>query len=231
VQWCNIYVWDEKYKDQDPNAKQLWKDAWVHLYPCTPVTFEDVMDEDAVVEEIEGDTDEELTADGSETEVVAMLATEGAATMDCTLEMCSYEVAESTSLKYQVNLLEGTLSMEVIQDGESWLALAFSEDGGIVNSQAVIGSPEENTVQKFNLGGKEVGAIEPMEQQSLSNTSIQIVDGQTIMKFTKLLDEDGEIEILAGSGGMKNIMLFAHGSGLAWGYLGPDAWVQFELTL
>lgn len=239
VQWCNIYEWDAKYKDLDPNAKDLWRDAWVHLHPCTPVTFEDevmdaeVMDAEVMVEGIEGDTDEELiAADGSETEVVTTLATKGAATMDCTLEMCSYEVAESTSLKYQVNELEGTLSMEVIHDGESWLGLAFSEDGGMINSQAVIGLPEENTVQKFNLGGKAIGAIELMEQQSLTNTSIQIVDGQTIMKFTKLLDEDGEIEIFAGPpGGMKNIMLFAHGSGLALGYHGPDAWVKFELTL
>mmetsp|Transcript_32922 Transcript_32922/g.62911 ORF Transcript_32922/g.62911 Transcript_32922/m.62911 type:complete len:197 (-) Transcript_32922:54-644(-) len=193
----------------------------------------EVMDAEVMVEWIEGDTDEELiAADGSETEVVTTLATKGAATMDCTLEMCSYEVAESTSLKYQVNELEGTLSMEVIHDGESWLGLAFSEDGGMINSQAVIGLPEENTVQKFNLGGKAIGAIELMEQQSLTNTSIQIVDGQTIMKFTKLLDEDGEIEIFAGPpGGMKNIMLFAHGSGLALGYHGPDAWVKFELTL
>ena len=38
-----------------------------------------------------------------------------------------------------------------------------------------------------------------MEQQTLIDASIEEVDGQTIMKFTKIMKEAGEIEIIPGS--------------------------------
>ena len=83
--------------------------------------------------------------------------------------------------------------------------------------------------KKYNLRGKSACAVQPMldDHQTLSDASIQMVDGQTIMKFAKLLQEDGEIEIVAG----KNIMLFAHGGYLDLEYHGPQARMACELTL
>ena len=53
------------------------------------------------------------------------------------------------------------------------------------------------------------------------------MDGQTIMNFTKLLQEDGEIEILL----CINITLFACGSRDGLGYHGPQVMMAFELDL
>lgn len=225
--WCNIPELDSAYEG-DPNAKQMWNDAWVHVGPCDPVTLEELMDMEALVEEIKADG-EFLAADGSAGTLATMMASDG--DTDCTRELCSLELTHGTSLNYRVNITEGTLSAEIVHEGESWLGLAFSDDGGMVGSNAVIGIPEKNSVQKFNLGGKEIGSVELADRQTLTDASIQIAEGQTIMKFTKILDEDGEVEILAGAGDMKNIMLFAHGSGVSLGYHGPDARMAFELTL
>jgi hypothetical protein len=50
---------------------------------------------------------------------------------------------------------------------------------------------------KYYLTGKFETGIQPMEQskQTLLNPTIEVVDGQTILTFTKLLVEDGEIHI------------------------------------
>ena len=53
-------------------------------------------------------------------------------------EWQSYQLSDSSVLNYKVNESEGTLSAEVIYDGESWFAIGFSEDGGMVGSEAVM---------------------------------------------------------------------------------------------
>ena len=57
---------------------------------------------------------------------------------DCTHKVCSYPLTTSSLLKYQVNVSEGTLSMERIHDGEFFLGLEFNETGGMVSSEAVV---------------------------------------------------------------------------------------------
>ena len=56
----------------------------------------------------------------------------------------------------------------------------------------------------------------PMSEsnQTLSDTSIEVKDGQTIMKFTKIMKEAGEIEITPGD----NTFLWAHGLSDIFGY-------------
>ncbi len=60
------------------------------------------------------------------------------------------------------------------------------------------------------LGGYDVSVIQlmPDEQQTLTDASITTMNGQTVMKFTKLMKEPGEIEILFG----ENEFLWAHGN-------------------
>ena len=53
-------------------------------------------------------------------------------------EWQSYQISDTSVLNYKVNESEGTLSAEVVHDGESWVAIAFSEDGGMVGSEAVM---------------------------------------------------------------------------------------------
>ena len=63
---------------------------------------------------------------------------------------------------------------------------------------------------KYYLGGKYDGAIQPMEQhkQTLMDPTIEVVDDQTILSFTKLLVEKDEIALSTGN----NIFLWAHGT-------------------
>jgi len=221
--YCNIATWDEALLDENPQAEQMWNEAWVHLGPCEVASEEDEIF--AVLEEEAKAATSDLDADGlpSPSEIVTSFT-------DCTEAACSYHISETCSMKYQVNLPEGTFSVELVHEGESWLGFAFSETGLMIGSEAVLGLPEENAVKKYYLTGKSTGSIEVMPdvQQTLMDASIEIVDGQTIMKFTKFLSENGEIAILPSG---KNIMLYAHGDGLTLGYHGPQGRESFELDL
>mmetsp|Transcript_12618 Transcript_12618/g.22617 ORF Transcript_12618/g.22617 Transcript_12618/m.22617 type:complete len:239 (+) Transcript_12618:96-812(+) len=167
---------------------------------------------------------------------VAATMTTTASTTTAEEEWQIYQLCSTCKIKYRVNVPEDTnaeeclgcsVSMELIHEGEAWLGIAFSETGRMVGSEAVIGLPGDGQVQKYSLGGYYTGAAQPMsdDKQTLTNASIEVVDGQTIMKFTKLLQEDGEIEILAG----RNTMLLAHGYGPNLGY--HQLRMAFHLTL
>lgn len=78
---------------------------------------------------------------------------------------------------------------------------------------------------KYNLGGKSTTDVQPMpeNQQTLTGATVEFVDGQTIMEFTKIMAEPNEIEITTGD----NNFLWAYGSSETLGYhAGRDAFVQ-----
>ena len=89
------------------------------------------------------------------------------------------------------------------------------------------GTPSDGLVQKYNLFGKWGAAVQPMadDKQTLLDASIEVTGGQTILKFTKLLDESGEIEIYSG----ENVILYARGHGTSLGY--HAARMAFNLNL
>jgi hypothetical protein len=80
------------------------------------------------------------------------------------------------------------------------------------------GIPGENgnVPQKYNLTTKTPAGTElmPADQQTLEDASVQVNNGQTIMTFTKMMDEAGEIPIKTGD----NNFLWAYGSSSTLGY-------------
>ena len=70
--------------------------------------------------------------------------------------------------------------------------------------------------QKYNLVGKVLSGIEPMpaDQQTLEDATVQVNNGKTIMTFTKMMAEAGEIQIKTGD----NNFLWAYGSSSTLGY-------------
>jgi hypothetical protein len=84
--------------------------------------------------------------------------------------------------------------------------------------QLVSGIPGENgnIPQKYYLGGKVDSQVQlmPQSQQTLTGASVDVSNGQTIMKFTKIMDEPNEVEIKTRD----NHFLWAYGSSTALGY-------------
>jgi len=135
----------------------------------------------------------------------------------------STEIDSSATLHYAIvpsnppgsgnGLLCGRLEAE----NDGWVGLAISENGQMIGSESIIGLPGDNTVLKYEMAGKSTARVTAMsvEKQTLTATSIIQEGGKTIMEFTKLLVEDGEIPILEQG---VNIFLHARGDGSSLGF-------------
>lgn len=135
----------------------------------------------------------------------------------CSLDFC-VSLTSSYSLAYTVNG-DGTITMEATYDGNGWVGIGFSEDGMMVGSDAVIGSTDTGIPQKYRLTVLSVDTdtaiqLMPPEEQTLTDATVEYKDGQTVMKFTKIMKEPNQIEIGMGN----NVMLGAHGSFPTIGY-------------
>ena len=129
-----------------------------------------------------------------------------------------------------------TVSIEVVYAGLAWIGFGFSEKGLMVGSTGkssisisrcqllrdlieilpvVIGQPggvitDVPNAGKFELGGYSIPAVQPLppSEQTLIDASIENNETHTFLKFTKLLDEDGELNISATK---ENIAIFGVG--------------------
>ena len=109
------------------------------------------------------------------------------------------------------------VSFKLEYDGNAWIGLGFSNWGTMIGSQAVIGRPalaaaDGEKPLKYNLNKKDVDGVNamPQEKQTLIDSSISQSGGKTVLKFTKLLEEDGEVYIKAAG---HTTFLFAIGEG------------------
>ncbi|KAL7529281.1 hypothetical protein ACHAXR_002878 [Thalassiosira sp. AJA248-18] len=100
-----------------------------------------------------------------------------------------------------------------VENHVGWVGFGISEDTKMAGSEAIIGVPGED-VLKYDLGFYQVAGPMSEDKQTLRDTSIDEIDGKTIMEFTKLLVEDGEIPFLEDD---ENIFLHARG-GSSLGY-------------
>jgi hypothetical protein len=89
------------------------------------------------------------------------------------------------------------------------------------------GIPGDGVPQKYRMSSKDGNGVVLMLDQTLMDASVGVIDGQTIMKFTKTMKETGEIEITSG----ENKFLWAHGSSDALGYHSSKSSFALNLSI
>ncbi|KAL7553589.1 hypothetical protein ACHAWF_016888 [Thalassiosira exigua] len=94
-----------------------------------------------------------------------------------------------------------------VSDHDGWVALGFSadDDGTMYGSDAVLGLPSDGSVFKYELFW--TPDVMPESNQTLMGTSLIQEDDKTILSFTKLLVEEGEVPI----GEEESVFLHARG--------------------
>ncbi|KAK1733970.1 hypothetical protein QTG54_015228 [Skeletonema marinoi] len=144
----------------------------------------------------------------------------GGVAAPCTIDVCNLELSHTCLLKYKVNhptlvTPVNTITLELVCEGEAWIGIGFSNDGQMIGSEAVLGVPG-SVPQKYVLGGKDNSSVMPMaaHKQTLTDASVEYESGLTILKFTKTMKEEGEVEIRSG----ENTFLYAQGMGVDLGY-------------
>ncbi|CAJ1962262.1 unnamed protein product [Cylindrotheca closterium] len=95
---------------------------------------------------------------------------------------------------------QDTITLKYTVPGTSWVAVGVNPTGGgMVNSEVVIGKPEDDTVLKYAISARGVSAVVEQPNQTLINTSLVQANGNTVLTFTKLLEETGEYSINPGA--------------------------------
>lgn len=143
----------------------------------------------------------------------ALFLLNGVMSQDCPDEYTgTMALTDTTSFSYAV--AGDYLCGHVESEGDHWVSIGVAQDdaGKMAGGESIVGVPEDETVQKYTMV---FGAISPAATQSLAETSLDFVDGKTVMKFAKLLNEDGEHPIVPDG---DNTMLWAMGSGRDAGY-------------
>ena len=103
------------------------------------------------------------------------------------------------------------INVELEYKGAGWVGISFAGSTSMIGNIAVIGLPDDGTVLKYNLAGKQTSLVTPIASDTLTDTSIVYNPdtGSTILKFTKPLVETGETTISASG---ENIILVAYGA-------------------
>ena len=106
-------------------------------------------------------------------------------------------------LYWKLNAIDNSVDIQLKQPRESWLALGVADNkkGNMVGSQAVIGTEslpalDGDSPLKYNLLGTSANSIVAMnsDQQTLQNVFLDMDNGKTILRFTKMLEEENDNE-------------------------------------
>ena len=86
-----------------------------------------------------------------------------------------------------------------------FVALAFPDElGGMVGAQAVLCIHWYNIIVKYDLNGYADQAALPEKHQTLTDASVEAVDGDIVLKFKKFLVEEGGNDIIVD--GLQNFI-------------------------
>uniref|UniRef100_A0A7S1UQC6 Cytochrome b561 domain-containing protein n=1 Tax=Grammatophora oceanica TaxID=210454 RepID=A0A7S1UQC6_9STRA len=127
------------------------------------------------------------------------------------LEGATHSIALTPDVTLHYGVGEETLTGILVYQGEGWIGHAFSADGKMVGSTAIIGKPDEGTVELYSLGDQSVSGVVSAPDQSpllAEGTSIKQENGVTTLRFVHLL-KDGNTEWIQKTG--LNTFLFALG--------------------
>lgn len=133
--------------------------------------------------------------------------------LDCTFRTDHTLLDGLLTLKHIVNPVEGTMVVELIYEDEGWVGFGLSPQGKMAGAEVVVAKPagpvNGSNPGKYRIASKTVAGIQLLDAQTLLNATYEQANGQTIVRYSKRLAEDGEMEIFADG---ENTFIFAAGS-------------------
>jgi hypothetical protein len=101
-------------------------------------------------------------------------------------------------LKMSYVVTSDRISIELLYEGEAWIALGTNPNGSgkMIGSEAWVAQPDNSAVPSiYNLNGKRIANVRFDSSQTLEDGSVVQENGQTIMRFEKLLNDDTNVPI------------------------------------
>jgi hypothetical protein len=131
------------------------------------------------------------------------------------LQFCfNYEyvayIRDDLTMSYFVT--NNRISIELLYEGEAWIALGTNPNGSgkSIGAEAWVALPDaSDTPAIYNINGYAQTNVDIGSSQTLDNGSIVQQNGQTIMRFEKLLNDDPNVSI---NGQGEEVFLWAIGT-------------------
>ena len=118
---------------------------------------------------------------------------------------CSFQddplqlMGDLMTLRHVVHPAEKTLTVELTYQDRAWVSLGVNPNGTMMGGEVVIALPDVPpgpiNPGKYGMHGNTESSVQLLDAQTLINATFQQTDTATILKYTKLLRENGEITI------------------------------------
>lgn len=138
------------------------------------------------------------------------------------------------TIRHSLDVASSSITIQVEYEGQAWLGFAFATDpDDMVPNVAIIGLPDEDQVQKYDLTGQDVSLVIPITEStpSLTNPSITQNDTHTILQFTQPLSQssssNNEVSVTLDA---SNTFIWAVGSSNTLAYHFGRGGSQFTLS-
>ena len=165
----------------------------------------------------DGEGDNSNTSQTDSNGDVAQVDNQGASIvggLDCSFRNEVSLMNGKMALRQIVNPDEQTMTVELTYSALGWVAFGVSKNGKMIGGEVIIAKPDEapssTNPGKYFMTSEEESGISLMDAQTLTNASFVQSNGQTILRYTKPLQESGEIELLPDG---SNTFIYAAGSG------------------
>lgn len=112
-------------------------------------------------------------------------------------------IGNGVTMYSEANVDEGTVFFEIVYEGQGWIGFGTSPGQSMIGSEVVIGVPDSEAGPtnpgKYALSERSLNGVNllPNEQQTLIDAIIEQNETHTVLRFTKLMEEDGEHSISA----------------------------------
>jgi hypothetical protein len=123
-------------------------------------------------------------------------------------------IGNGATLFTEANEEQGTIFFEIMYEGQGWIGFGVSPGQTMAGSEVIIGVPGSavgpNNPGKYTLSSQSLSGVIllPSEQQTLIDATIEQNETHTVLRYSKLMEEDGEFSLSADE---PNPFVFATG--------------------
>jgi hypothetical protein len=123
-------------------------------------------------------------------------------------------IGNGATLFTEANEEQGTIFFEIVYEGQGWIGFGVSPGQTMAGSEVIIGVPGSavgpTNPGKYVLSSQSLAGVTllPSEQQTLIDATIEQNETHTVLRYSKLMEEDGEFSLSADE---PNPFVFATG--------------------
>eukprot|EP00904_Undaria_pinnatifida_P013446 jgi/Undpi1/9231/HiC_scaffold_26.g11689.m1 len=128
-------------------------------------------------------------------------------------------VTAEFTLYWAVDRDSDDITIQAVYEGDAWISVGFSESGGMLGSDAVIGLPDEETAAEYYLAAYDISGVTEAPLQEISGAAVTQADSTTTLVFTRPLSPSDPFKnTLLLEEGVEATLIWAFGADntLAW---------------